>query len=209
MYFERVLKNFYNSNKVGSVCNNAQIKDDILFGQPTEGALLAVAMKHGMYNVSDRYIRVQEYPFSSEQKVMAVKCIPKYESASSQQPQQQQPEEIFFVKGAIEVVLTKCAKYQSFNGVRLLNSDKQQEFLIAAHEIARSGLRIIAMAKGITTLQDLVFLGFVGICDPPRPFVRESIGFLIQSGVMVKMITGDAEHTSCAIGMLFGYPKKK
>ena len=161
-------------------------------------------MKHGMYNVSDRYIRVQEYPFSSEQKVMAVKCIPKYESVSSQQPQQQ-PEEIFFVKGAIEVVLTKCAKYQSFNGVRLLNSDKQQEFLIAAHEIARSGLRIIAMAKGITTLQDLVFLGFVGICDPPRPFVRESIGFLIQSGVMVKMITGDAEHTSCAIGMLFGY----
>lgn len=50
----------------------------MLFGQPTEGALLAAGMKNGMYNVSDRYLRLQEYPFSSEQKMMAVKCVAKY-----------------------------------------------------------------------------------------------------------------------------------
>ena len=47
-------------------------------GQPTEGALLAVAMKNGMYGVSEKYVRLQEYPFSSEQKMMAVKCTSKY-----------------------------------------------------------------------------------------------------------------------------------
>ncbi|KAF7263314.1 hypothetical protein GWI33_002977, partial [Rhynchophorus ferrugineus] len=54
--------------EVGAVANNAVINNEVLMGQPTEGALLAAAMKHGMYNVSDRYVRLQEYPFSSEQK---------------------------------------------------------------------------------------------------------------------------------------------
>lgn len=65
--------------KVGCVCNNSFIQKDLLFGQPTEGALLAAGMKNGMYNVSDKYLRLQEYPFSSEQKMMAVKCVGKYD----------------------------------------------------------------------------------------------------------------------------------
>jgi len=67
-----------NMLEVGCVCNNAIIQNDILLGQPTEGALIAVAMKFGMYGVADRYLRLQEYPFSSEQKMMAVKCTPKF-----------------------------------------------------------------------------------------------------------------------------------
>lgn len=64
--------------EVGCVCNNAIIQNDTLLGQPTEGALIAVAMKFGMYGVNEKYLRLQEYPFSSEQKMMVVKCIPKY-----------------------------------------------------------------------------------------------------------------------------------
>lgn len=67
-----------NMLEVGCVCNNAILQNDTLLGQPTEGALIAVAMKYGMYGVADRYLRLQEYPFSSEQKMMAVKCTPKY-----------------------------------------------------------------------------------------------------------------------------------
>lgn len=67
-----------NMLEVGCVCNNAIIQNDILLGQPTEGALIAVAMKFGMYGVADRYLRLQEYPFSSEQKMMAVRCTPKF-----------------------------------------------------------------------------------------------------------------------------------
>lgn len=58
---------------------------------------------------------------------------------------------------------------------------------------------MVAFAKG-TSLQDLVYLGVVGICDPPRPFVREAIQTLLQSGVKVKLVTGDAQETAVAIG---------
>lgn len=65
--------------EVGCVCNNAVIQNDTLLGQPTEGALLALSMKFGMYGCAEKYLRLQEYPFSSEQKMMAVKCAPKYD----------------------------------------------------------------------------------------------------------------------------------
>lgn len=68
------------------------ITGDTLLGQPTEGALLAAAMKHGMYNVQDRYVRLQEYPFSSEQKMMAVKCVSKYGNDKM---------DMYFVKGKV------------------------------------------------------------------------------------------------------------
>ena len=165
-----------------------------MLGQPTEGALLAAAMKHGMYNISERYIRLQEYPFSSEQKMMAVKCVPKYEDDKK---------EVFFVKGAIERVLPKCTKY-SMNGInQALTSKKEEEFMVQAHEIGRKGLRVIVLAKG-PSLQELVFLGMVGICDPPRQYVRESITTLLQSGVQVKMLTGDAMDTAVAIAQMIG-----
>lgn len=73
---------FYYKFQVGCVCNNAIIQNDTLLGQPTEGALVAVAMKYGMFGVSDKFLRLQEYPFSSEQKMMAVKCTPKYGEVS-------------------------------------------------------------------------------------------------------------------------------
>lgn len=59
---------------------------------------------------------------------------------------------------------------------------------------------MIGLARG-TSLQDLVYVGFVGICDPPRPFVRESITTLVNSGVTVQMVTGDAKETAVAIGI--------
>lgn len=60
-------------------------------------------------------------------------------------------------------------------------------------------LLVVGMARG-SDLQDLVYMGLVGICDPPREGVREAIQTLLQSGVMVKMVTGDAQETATAIG---------
>lgn len=59
---------------------------------------------------------------------------------------------------------------------------------------------MIGLARG-SSLQDLIYIGLVGICDPPRPNVRESISNLMNSGVKVKMVTGDAKETAAAIGM--------
>ncbi|KAG5890132.1 hypothetical protein JTB14_027799 [Gonioctena quinquepunctata] len=180
--------------EVGAVCNNATIKNEILIGQPTEGALIAAARKHGMDNIANRYVRLKEYPFSSEQKMMAVKCIPKYDNSK---------EEIFFVKGAIEKILPKCTKYRWNGNENPITDNKKEEFLAESREIAKKGLRVITMAKG-STLQDLVYLGIVGICDPPRPLVREAILILKESGVQVKMVTGDSLDTAVAIAQLIG-----
>ncbi|KAL4113218.1 hypothetical protein QTP88_016882 [Uroleucon formosanum] len=184
----------YNLLEVGVICNNATINGDTLQGQPTEGALLAVAMKNRMYGISDKYLKLQEYPFSSEQKLMAVKCVNKYDDVK---------EEIYFVKGALEKVLKQCTKYSNGNERLLLSNKKEQEIFTEAYEIGRKGLRVIALAKG-DSLQDLVYLGLVGICDPPKPFVRESIEQLYNCGVKVKLVTGDAQETAVAIGSMIG-----
>ena len=60
-------------------------------------------------------------------------------------------------------------------------------------------LLVIGLARG-SSLQDLVYVGMVGICDPPRPNVRESITTLTNGGVTVKMVTGDAKETASAVG---------
>ncbi|KAL1505606.1 hypothetical protein ABEB36_005134 [Hypothenemus hampei] len=182
--------------EAGAVANNAIIADETLMGQPTEGALLAAAMKHGMYNISDKYIRLQEFPFSSEQKMMAVQCISKYDDGADK-------EEIYFAKGALEKILPKCTGYSVNGVVTPITPEKQADFTAECIEIGKKGLRVIALAKG-NSLTSLIYLGIVGICDPPRPMVREAINILTESGVHVKMVTGDAVETAVAIAQSIG-----
>lgn len=180
--------------EAGAICNNASIINEVLLGQPTEGALLALAMKNGMYAAPENYVRLQEYPFTSEQKMMAVKVVPKYNNNK---------EELLFVKGAIEILLPQCTKYQYGGQIATLTKQNEAEFLSESYEIGKKGLRVLALAKG-KSFQDLVFLGVIGITDPPRPLVRESIEMLQASGVRVKMVTGDAQETAMAIANLIG-----
>ncbi|GAB0089468.1 Calcium-transporting ATPase type 2C member 1 [Sergentomyia squamirostris] len=187
---DQAKQSIVNLLEIGAVCNNAVIQNGTLLGQPTEGALLAVAMKGGLYAAADKYVRVQEYPFSSEQKMMAVKLYPKYENAK---------EELFFVKGALEMLLPQCTKYMFGGQVVPLTKKNEAEFMTEAYEVGRKGLRVLALARG-KSFQDLVFMGVVGITDPPRPLVRESIEILMRSGVRVKMVTGDSKETAIAIG---------
>lgn len=177
--------------EVGAVCNNGLIQNEILLGTPTEGALLALAMKNQMYTIADKYIRTKEYPFSSEQKMMAVSAVPRYATNNK--------DELFYVKGAIEMVLPQCTKFFYNGQIVPLSKQNEAEYLSEAYEIGKKGLRVLALAKG-RSLNDLVYVGIVGITDPPRPLVRESIEILNQSGVRVKMLTGDSQETALAVG---------
>ncbi|CAH2039327.1 unnamed protein product, partial [Iphiclides podalirius] len=182
--------------EVGVLCNNAEIRDETLYGQPTEGALLACAMKNGSHSAREQYTRLHEIPFSSETKMMVVKCAPKY-------PDGQLKEEVF-VKGAIEKVLPICTHYIDSSGnYAPMTRDKQNDFLAEAYNIGRMGLRMIALCRG-PSLEALAYTGVCGVCDPPRPTVRDAVATLRRAGVDVKMVTGDARSTALAVAQMVG-----
>ncbi|XP_072947755.1 calcium-transporting ATPase type 2C member 1 [Epargyreus clarus] len=182
--------------EVGVLCNNATIRDDILYGQPTEGALLACAYKNGMLDIREQYTRLHEIPFSSETKMMVVKSAPKF-------PDGKLKEEVF-VKGAVENVLPLCSQYVDSAGqLAPMTKDKQQDFLNEAYNIGRMGLRIIALCRG-PSLENLVYTGVCGVCDPPRETARAAIAALRRAQVHVKMVTGDAKTTALAVGQMVG-----
>uniref|UniRef100_H0Z1M0 Calcium-transporting ATPase n=1 Tax=Taeniopygia guttata TaxID=59729 RepID=H0Z1M0_TAEGU len=195
---KEILKEFSNVSigklvEAGCVVNNAVIRKNSVIGQPTEGALIALAMKMELADIKDIYVRKKEIPFSSEQKWMAVKCTLK----------NQDQEDIYFMKGAFEEVIQHCTLYNS--GGISLSLTPQQKALYQQEEkrMGSSGLRVLALASG-PELGKLTFLGLVGIIDPPRAGVKEAVQILFESGVSVKMITGDALETAVAIGQNIG-----
>ncbi|XP_077919117.1 calcium-transporting ATPase type 2C member 2 [Halichoerus grypus] len=195
---KEVIKEFNNVSvgklvEAGCVANNAIIRKNAVMGQPTEGALIALAMKMDLSDIKDSYVRKKEIPFSSEQKWMAVKCSPKNEDQ----------EDIYFMKGAFEEVINYCTMYNN-GGIPLPLTPQQRSFCQQEERRMGSlGLRVLALASG-PELGRLTFLGLVGIIDPPRTGVKEAVQVLCQSGVSVKMITGDGLETASAIGRNIG-----
>ncbi|XP_063293452.1 calcium-transporting ATPase type 2C member 2 isoform X1 [Pelobates fuscus] len=179
--------------EAGCIANNAILQKDALMGQPTEGALLVLAMKMGLGNVRESYVRKKEIPFSSEQRWMAVKCADKTEKQ----------EDIYFMKGAFEEVIQYCTTYNSGGMALPLTPQQKSTYLQEEKSMGIQGLRVLALASG-TELGKLMFLGLVGIIDPPRSGVSEAVQILLESGVSVKMITGDALETAQAIGRSIG-----
>ncbi|XP_065184948.1 calcium-transporting ATPase type 2C member 1-like [Sycon ciliatum] len=183
--------------EAGCVCSNASVTNGTLVGQATEGAIVTVAYKLGLNNPRDDYIRLEEIPFSSDKKWMAVAC-------QSKQGVQGQAEVQYFVKGSVESVLTRCQQYQSLAaGSRteaVLAADRER-FLNSENQLASRGLRVLAVATG-PSMKQLVFLGLIAMHDPPRLGVPKAIRSLRSGGVAVKMVTGDSKATAIAIGHL-------
>ncbi|XP_075851942.1 calcium-transporting ATPase type 2C member 2 [Microcebus murinus] len=195
---KEVVKEFSNVSvgklvEAGCVANNAVIRKNTVMGQPTEGALVALAMKMDLSDIKNSYVRKKEIPFSSEQKWMAVKCSPKNEDR----------EDVYFMKGAFEEVVRHCTTY-NHGGIPLPLTPQQRSLCLQEEKRMGSlGLRVLALASG-PELGRLTFLGLVGIIDPPRAGVKDAVRVLSASGVSVKMITGDALETALAIGRNIG-----
>nr|XP_020473106.1 calcium-transporting ATPase type 2C member 1 isoform X1 [Monopterus albus] len=180
--------------EVGCVCNDAVIRNHSLLGRPTEGALIALAMKLGLESVQQEYIRVEEYPFTSEQKWMAVRCV--------HRTQQDKPG-LYYMKGAYEQVIRFCSSYNSKGTAMPLNSQQRELYQQQLSYMGTAGLRVLAFASG-SEMGNLTFRGLVGMIDPPRSGVKEAVGTLIASGVDVKMITGDSQETAVSIATRLG-----
>ncbi len=168
-------------------------------GEPTEGALVTLARKAGFD--AEGYHRAAVVPFESDNKFMAT---------LNDTPQGKR---LIMMKGAPDRLLERCSHQ--------LGADGAQAPLDLAYwtrhldELSGAGLRVLAAASreapaGKADLmigdlgQDMVFLGLVGIIDPPRPEAIEAIQSCYGAGIRVKMITGDHIGTACAIGKEMG-----
>lgn len=184
--------------KAATLCNNAHFDPSgKLMGQATEGAILVAAKKIGLEYLRREYTRLEEIPFSSQNKYMAVKC----------QSNNADPSDFsgshYYVKGAIDIILKRCA-YQSNCGVQSpLSGSQKQDILRRSESIEMQGLRVLALAQG-KSLDDLTYLGFIGIHDAPRQGVKEAIEILHGSGIKIKMITGDSRLTAESIAKSLG-----
>ncbi|XP_003200287.2 calcium-transporting ATPase type 2C member 1 isoform X2 [Danio rerio] len=180
--------------EVGCVCNDAMIRHNTLMGRPTEGALIALAMKMGLEGLQHEFVRLEEIPFTSEQKWMAVRVV--------HRTQRDKPG-LFYVKGAYEQVIRFCTSYNSKGVTMPLNNQQRDFYQQQKSYMGSGGLRVLAFASG-SEMGSLTFLGLVGIIDPPRAGVKEAVATLISSGVAVKMVTGDSEETAVAIASRLG-----
>jgi len=181
--------------RVASLCNNAELSESPPWytGDPTEGALLVFANSiEDIKRFQKDYPRLEEFPFDSLTKRMEVIC--------------RTPEgnlEVY-LKGAPEVVVKMCSSSLDSEGIRKLNETEKQELLDRHLNLAKKGERIIALAYRQTEevkeyTDDFIFLGFIGIVDPPRPEAREAIAKCHTAGIKVVMITGDHPVTAESI----------
>jgi len=186
--------------KVAGLCNNAKLRElpTGYTGDPTEGALLVFANSfQDIKALQSDYPRLKEFPFDSITRRMEVIC--------------HTPEgklEIY-LKGAPEEVVKMCSSVMEAGEVRKLNESENKELLEGHLELARKGERVIALAYRQAEEQkehtgDFIFLGFIGIVDPPRPEAREAIAKCHAAGIKVVMITGDHPVTAEAIAKKVG-----
>lgn len=189
----------------GILCNDAKLiyseeeKRWKILGDPTEGALIVLGKKVHFEpeELLREYPRLREIPFSSERMLMTTL---------------HKKEDLWFVftKGALEKVL-EISSWIYLNGqIVELTHQIKENLLKRAQAFYEEGLRVLALAykeekrEPEDPEKDLLFLGFVGMIDPPREEVKEAIQITLQAGIKPVMITGDHKITARAIGKEIG-----
>ncbi|HJC99966.1 MAG TPA: cation-translocating P-type ATPase [Candidatus Dwaynia gallinarum] len=172
------------------LCNDATYSENSKTGDPTEIALLEFSSVH---NQKMNYKRLREIPFDSDRKLMTTvnNINDKFYS---------------FTKGAVDNLLSLCTKVLINNEILDLTDSIKNKILENAETMANNALRTLGFAyKEIVHLREeefennLVFLGIVGMIDPPREEVKDSIKKAKKSGIKTIMITGDHKNTAFTI----------
>ena len=195
--------------RAGTLCSNAHYDGKSIIGDTTEGALIVAAAKAGMTKESleNMYPRVQEVPFTSERKRMTTV----HESPEGK---------IFaYAKGAPETILEQCDCILKGGKTTKLGGKERKQVLGTNEGMAREALRVLGVAyKELPSTtserfdeenleKGLVFLGLMGMIDPPRAEAKEANRLCQQAGIKTVMITGDHKLTAVAIAKELGMLK--
>ncbi|MCX5633537.1 MAG: HAD-IC family P-type ATPase [Phycisphaerae bacterium] len=199
--------------RIAVLCNTAKLVSPSesqnywsIIGDPTEGALLALAQKAGFD--CERYRKncptVKRFPFESVRKRMS--SISKFPDGSL----------AVYVKGAPKEVLELSAKIVLDGKITELSESKKSEIVAQLDNFAEDGLRVLGMAyrpfsseelpdiSAQKAEKDLIFIGITGMYDPPRPEVKDAVAVCRKAGIRVVMITGDYQITALSIAKQVG-----
>lgn len=196
--------------KAGALCNDAKTTNGtgMILGDPTEAALLALALRAGLKEeeLGQTYPRVAELPFDSDRKLMSTihACNGRY---------------LLCVKGAPDELLLRCNRIKVEDEIRSMTEEEATKVQEANMHMASEALRVLAVAykeldavpdtlESSSLEKDLVFLGLVGMIDPPRQEALEAIARCKRAGIRPVMITGDHRITAYAIGRKLGIVQK-
>jgi len=197
--FELIKTSILSSNARFEETSNNQYQ---IIGDPTESAFVSFALDLGIDKkiLAEIEPRIKEISFSSERKMMSIlrKSIRR---------------NILYCKGSPSSILEKSAFEFKADGIYSLSLRRKNEILKIAENFEKKGLRVMAFAyrhvSGEKTAEEgLVFLGLIGMLDPPRPEIKEAIKLCKQAGIKVKMITGDSLLTARTIGKEIGIEGK-
>jgi P-type Ca2+ transporter type 2C len=214
----------------GALCSDAVLKPAAArpghfrsVGDPTEGALVIAAARYGL--LKDRldaaYPRVAEVPFDSDRKRMTTvhriaDCTAWIGACAGLDP----GATLVFMKGAVDSLLTVCTHVWDDGRPIPIDEGLRQRITGADDELARGGMRVLGIAfrlihggaphEGLAPERleaDLIFIGLVGMLDPPRPEVKQAVATCRSAGIRPVMITGDhpvtARRIARDLGILF------
>ncbi|TXK84357.1 HAD-IC family P-type ATPase [Paenibacillus sp. N3.4] len=190
------------------LCNNSKLVQEegrwMTKGDPTEGALLTLAAKTGLWEKNmSHWHRGLEIPFDSGTAKMSVVC----KDTLTEQ------ECFLFSKGAVETIVRHCNRYQKNGEIFPLSEEQKQLILQQNEKLSSDALRVLAFAyrhmdehtneEGMDE-KDLIYVGMAGMMDPPKTDVEHNIREALELGVKPVMITGDHPITAIAIAKQLG-----
>ncbi|HEX6002460.1 MAG TPA: cation-translocating P-type ATPase [Burkholderiales bacterium] len=195
----------------GSIASSAALRQTPdgsweIHGDPTEAAFLVAERKLGAEERrTGRFTRIREIPFSSDRKMMSTLA---YDHEHGDQP-------IVVSKGAPDVLLRRCTRLRSGMQVIALDDETRRRVLADVDRLSDAALRTLAVAyrplaaeelsaEDRAIERDLIFVGTVGMIDPPRPEAAQAIREAQRAGIRVVMITGDHPRTAARIAAELG-----
>ncbi len=183
------------------LCSDATYSVENSTGDPTEIALVQMGYDYGLLQakMNKDKPRIDELPFDSTRKRMST---------------YHQGKDGYYVytKGALDFILNISTHYLKDGEIVSLTEKAKQEIIAQADKMSLEALRVLAVSYKRTENKvlakdfekDLIFMGFVGLMDPPREEVKEAINSCKKAGIKVVMITGDHKNTAYAIGKELG-----
>ncbi len=198
----------------GALCNDATTGTEEL-GDPTEVALAVAAGRFGLerLEIEKELPRVGELPFDSDRKRMTT--VHKLRGDAGGLPSQMQGwDRVAFVKGSVEGLLSLSTSVWTGGETVSLDADWRKRIEDALEDLARNGMRVLGVAvRGLeeaipieaeSVEKDLIFLGLVGIIDPPRKEAALAVATCQSAGIRGVMITGDHPLTAQYIAKELG-----